>query len=86
KVYGLAGLRVGVAVASEKTISKLDSIAHPYPLNTFSLNVSNYLLNQTERLEEFIELNRTLAKKLLHIFKEEVGDVVSIIDSSTNFV
>lgn len=86
KVYGLAGLRVGVAVASQATIDKLNSIAHPYPLNTFSLNVSNYLLNQTERLIEFIELNRTLSRKLLRIFKEEVGDVISVIDSSTNFV
>lgn len=86
KVYGLAGLRVGVAVSTEATIGKLNSIAHPYPLNTFSLNVANYLLNQTDRLEEFIEMNRTLSKKLLRIFKEEVGDIISVIDSSTNFV
>lgn len=86
KVYGLAGLRVGVATSTEKTMALLNSIAHPYPLNTFSLNVANYLLNQTERLDQFIELNRVLSKKLFKIFKEEVGDVISILDSSTNFV
>lgn len=86
KVYGLAGLRVGVATSTSKTMALLNSIAHPYPLNTFSLNVANYLLNQTDRLDQFIELNRVLSKKLLQIFKQEVGDVISILDSSTNFV
>lgn len=86
KVYGLAGLRVGVAASTEKTMGILNSIAHPYPLNTFSLNVANYLLNQTDRLDKFIELNRTLSKKLKQIFQEEVGDVIDILDSSTNFI
>lgn len=86
KVYGLAGLRVGVAISTEATMQILNSIAHPYPLNTFSLNMANYLLNQGDRLTRFIDLNRELSKKLLRIFKEEVGDVIHILDSHTNFV
>ncbi|EXJ22935.1 Histidinol-phosphate aminotransferase [Alkalibacterium sp. AK22] len=86
KVYGLAGLRVGVAISTALTMERLNSIAHPYPLNTFSLNMANYLLNQGNRLTRFIDMNRDLSKKLLRIFKEEVGDVIDILDSHTNFV
>lgn len=86
KVYGLAGLRIGVATSTQKTMEKLNSIAHPYPLNTFSLNVATYLIKQTDRLEKFIELNRTLSVKLNHIFQKEVGDIVPILPSHTNFL
>lgn len=86
KVYGLAGLRVGVAIATKQTMSILNSIAHPYPLNTFSLNVANYLLNQPERLTDFIEINRQLSKKLVRIFDEEVGDTIDRLGTCTNFL
>lgn len=86
KVYGLAGLRVGVAISTKPTIEKLTSISHPYPVNTYSLNVARYLLEQTDRLTDFIQLNRDLSKKLHCIFKEEVGDVISMLDSQTNFL
>lgn len=86
KVYGLAGLRIGVATSTRKTMDLLDSIAHPYPLNTFSLNVAVHLLNQPERLKEFIELNRSLSRQLHSIFKEEVGDIIPMLESHTNFL
>lgn len=86
KVYGLAGLRIGVAASTHKTMEKLNSIAHPYPLNTFSLNVATYLIKQADRLNEFIELNRTLSIKLNQIFRDEVGDIVPILPSHTNFL
>lgn len=86
KVYGLAGLRIGVATSTRKTMDLLDSIAHPYPLNTFSLNVAVHLLNQPERLKKFIELNRSLSRQLHSIFKEEVGDIIPMLESHTNFL
>lgn len=86
KVYGLAGLRVGVATSTEKTMGVLNSIAHPYPLNTFSLNVAHYLLDQPERLSDFINLNRELAKELQLIFKEEAGEHINLLKSHTNFL
>ncbi|MFO8068383.1 MAG: histidinol-phosphate transaminase [Alkalibacterium sp.] len=86
KVYGLAGLRIGVAFSTENTMKVLNSIAHPYPLNTFSLNIANYLLNRPERLTDFIDLNRKLARQLHQLFKEEVGDVINILESHTNFL
>lgn len=86
KVYGLAGLRVGVVTSTEKTMKRLESINHPYPLNTFSLNVARYLLKQPERLSDFIQLNRDLSTKLHTIFKEEVGEVIPMLESHTNFL
>lgn len=86
KVYGLAGLRVGVAFSTENTMNILNSIAHPYPLNTFSLNIAHYLLNQPKRLTDFISLNRELAKQLHQLFKEEVGAHINILTSHTNFL
>ncbi|WP_208559332.1 pyridoxal phosphate-dependent aminotransferase [Marinilactibacillus kalidii] len=86
KVYGLAGLRIGVATSTRSTMDLLDSIAHPYPLNTFSLNVAVHLLNQPERLESFIDLNRKLSKQLHSVFEEEVGDIIPMLESHTNFL
>lgn len=86
KVYGLAGLRIGAAFSTENTMKILNSIAHPYPLNTFSLNVARYLLNQPERLTDFITMNRELAAQLHQLFKDEAGDCINILDSHTNFL
>uniref|UniRef100_UPI00352B9703 aminotransferase class I/II-fold pyridoxal phosphate-dependent enzyme n=1 Tax=Aerococcus urinaeequi TaxID=51665 RepID=UPI00352B9703 len=86
KVFGLAGLRVGLATSTRKTMDVLESISHPYPLNTFSLNVPRVLLQQPERLQAFIEKNRELANLMKQVFKEEVGEIIPMIDSHTNFL
>ncbi|CZQ90885.1 pyridoxal phosphate-dependent transferase [Trichococcus palustris] len=86
KIYGLAGLRIGIASSTEKTMKLLNSIAHPYPLNTLSLNMAAYLLEQPEKLRAFMAEQRCLSAKLKKIFKEQAGDVISILPSETNFV
>lgn len=86
KVYGLAGLRVGVVTSTATTMKVLESVSHPYPLNTFSLNVARYLIKQKDRLTDFIQLNRDLSTQLHTLFKEEVGDVIPMLESHTNFL
>lgn len=86
KVYGLAGLRIGVAFSTKNTMDVLNSIAHPFPINTFTLNIAHYLLTQPERLTDFITLNRKLSKHLHQIFQEEAGDCINILESHTNFL
>ena len=86
KIYGLAGLRIGIASSTEKTMQLLNSIAHPYPLNTLSLSIAAYLLEHPERLRAFMADQRRLSAKLKKIFNEGVADILSVLPSETNFV
>jgi histidinol-phosphate aminotransferase len=86
KIYGLAGLRIGVAVSTRNTIEMLNSIAHPYPVNSLSLNIGTYLLTHEEDLRTFFSRQRALSDKLKEIFSETVSDVVEVLPSETNFV
>ena len=80
------GLRIGIASSTEKTMQLLNSIAHPYPLNTLSLSIAAYLLEHPERLRAFMADQRRLSAKLKKIFNEGVADILSVLPSETNFV
>lgn len=86
KAFGLAGLRIGVVRATTKTITVLNRIAHPYPVNNMSLNLASYLLEDSERTDAFIQLNKDLAKQLVAIFEEEVKGIVNFLPTVTNFI
>ncbi|HSP46939.1 MAG TPA: histidinol-phosphate transaminase [Clostridiaceae bacterium] len=86
KIYGLAGLRIGVAIASEKTLAMLNTIAHPYPVNSLSLNIGTYLLNHGDDLRAFFERHHRLSARLKEIFMKNVSDVMKVLPSETNFI
>lgn len=86
KIHGLAGLRIGIATSSSATMSLLNSVAHPYPINTLSINIAAYLFENQPKLEVFMEHQKKLAEKLKAIFKKEVGDVMNVLPSQANFV
>jgi len=86
KIYGLAGLRIGVVTSSSATMTLLNSVAHPYPINTLSINIAAYLFENTTKLKTFMNQQRKLAGKLKDIFKKEVSDVMTVLPSQTNFV
>lgn len=86
KIHGLAGLRIGIATSSSTTMDLLNSVAHPYPINTLSINIAASLFENPPQLEAFMTHQRKLAGKLKDIFKNEVSDVMTVLPSQANFV
>lgn len=86
KAFAIAGLRLGVLISTPKTIDKIKQIEHPYPLNTVTLNIAIYMFEHSTTTRQFIEHQRHLAQRLKDIFNDNVGDVIYIFPSATNFV
>lgn len=85
KIYGIAGLRVGLIIAEGETFKKVTSINHPYPVNSLSLNLSSKIFGEKEALTDFIEYQKK-SKEMLEEAFDRVSDKVNVIESYTNFV
>jgi histidinol-phosphate aminotransferase len=55
KAWGMAGLRLGMAFASEEVISLLDKIKPPYNINEATQELALKALQQTEQLAYMVE-------------------------------
>ncbi|WP_018478049.1 histidinol-phosphate transaminase [Pontibacter roseus] len=55
KAWGLAGLRLGMAFASEEIIALLDKIKPPYNINQATQEMALRALEQTEQLQYMVE-------------------------------
>lgn len=58
KAYGLAGLRVGYAVADEKITDLLNRIRHPFNVNSAALAAATAVLSDDEYLRRSVDVNR----------------------------
>lgn len=85
KVYGLAGLRIGIAIATGKTYEAITRINHPYPLNGLTLNLGSALLSDQKRLNEWFDYQKQLQQSLVDAF-ETVRRHIKIKPAHTNFV
>lgn len=85
KIYGLAGLRVGIAIAEGKTFETITKLNHPYPVNSLSLNLASRIFENKDEVENFTQYQLKSKESLTEAFKA-VDGAVSIIDSSTNFI
>ncbi|UTH13432.1 pyridoxal phosphate-dependent aminotransferase [Macrococcus equipercicus] len=85
KIYGFAGLRIGIVITHPDTIALLNSIHHPYPINTLSLQLATHLLRDQPSLDEFFAYQRARAAQLQAIFLNQ-SDVINVIPSHTNFI
>ena len=86
KLYGMAGLRIGVIISTAKTIGWLDSIAHPYPVNSLSLIIATAFLKDRQRWESFFREHYRLSKLLKRILQEELGGICEVLPSEANYV
>ncbi|MCY3986203.1 MAG: histidinol-phosphate transaminase [Candidatus Dadabacteria bacterium] len=59
KIYGLAGLRVGYAVASREAVSYMDRVRQPFNVNSAAQAAACAALDDEEHVARSIELNRT---------------------------
>jgi len=56
KAFGVAGARIGYAVASERTVEYLLKVKPPYNLNSLSESIAKVLLEKYEIIQERVEL------------------------------
>lgn len=83
KVYGLAGLRLGYAVASPKVIEKLRSFVTQSSLNAIVAEVVAVALGDTDGVKKSIQRNRDDRQEFRN---SAMLRMIMPIDSHTNFV
>ena len=83
QVYGLAGLRIGYAVAAPATARLLESYRLPDEVNTVAAKAAITALGDTEHVVESVKRN---ADDRQEFFNQANARMVRAIDSHANFV
>lgn len=83
KAYGLAGLRVGYALAHEDVIALLNRIRQPFNVNTLAQVGALAALKDKEYLEYSVSMNQKHREQMCHGLSD-LG--ISYIPSECNFV
>lgn len=84
KAYGLAGLRIGIAYASEEIISILNKIKPPYNLNTASQEIAMKKLSQntlTAQVKKIVSERENVINSL-----KSIKFIKQIFPSDANFI
>jgi histidinol-phosphate aminotransferase len=84
KAFGLAGLRLGYAVANQKLAQAIDKLPTPYAVNVVSLSMGRKLLENIALVEESVEALKAERRRLINRLNEFKG--VEAFDSKANFV
>lgn len=85
KLYGMAGLRIGIVQATGETFRLLTKINHPYPINNVVLNLANVFLEDATRLKAFTQYQLASRDALVNAF-DQVKDLIAVKETATNFV
>lgn len=85
KLYGMAGLRIGIIHATGDTFRRLIKINHPYPINHLVLNLASIFLEDEARLKAFIDYQSKSRAALITAF-DQVSDLISVKPTASNFV
>jgi histidinol-phosphate aminotransferase len=83
KVYGLAGLRLGYAVASLNTIQKMRQFASQNNINTVAAQAALAALDDTDGVNGFVRRNMDDRQEF---FNQAMARALKPIDSHANFV
>ncbi len=83
KVYGLAGLRLGYAVASPKVISQMQKFATEANINAIVTQAAAAALDDVDATDDFIQRNTNDRQEF---FNQAMARAVKPIDSHANFV
>lgn len=85
KAWGLAGLRLGMAFASEEIIEVFNKVKPPYNINESSQQLALEALQNVEQINSWIKLTVSEREKLIHdLGKLEI--VQKIYPSDANFI
>jgi histidinol-phosphate aminotransferase len=83
KVYGLAGLRLGYAVASPKVILQMQKFATEANINAIVTQAAAAALDDVDATDDFIQRNTNDRQEF---FNQAMARAVKPIDSHANFV
>ena len=83
KVYGLAGLRLGYAVASPNVISQMQKFATEANINAIVTQAAAAALDDVNAIDDFIQRNTNDRQEF---FNQAMARAVKPIDSHANFV
>ncbi|MFA6085912.1 histidinol-phosphate transaminase [Mucilaginibacter sp.] len=85
KAWGLAGLRVGMAFASEEIIEVMNKVKPPYNVNEASQQLALEALNNVQQVNEWIKETLAQRDKLVLTLKD-FNFVLDIYPSDANFI
>ena len=85
KIHGMAGMRVGYAIAQPKTIEKLREHHSSSGMSVMSLSAATASLKDTDHLEKQVALNREVRQVTVDAFKK-AGYTVAPSDANFIFV
>ena len=83
KLYGLAGLRLGYAVAPVGLVDAIDRVRQPFNVNALALVAAEAALDDREHVERTLALNREGMAYLTHEF-DRLG--LPWVPSNANFI
>ncbi len=85
KAWGLAGLRVGMAFASEEIIEVMNKVKPPYNINEASQQLALQALNNVDQVNSWIK-ETLLQRDRLVLGLKDFDFVVDIYPSDANFI
>lgn len=85
KAWGMAGLRLGMAFASEEIINTLNKIKYPYNLNMLTQDVAMNLLGDVENMKGWVEILLS-EKNYMEEELKKIKGVQKIYPSDANFL
>jgi len=83
KVYGLAGLRLGYAVASSKTLQQMKKFVTDDNINAIATLVAAAAIEDTDAVNDFVQRNTNDRQEF---FNQAMARAMKPIDSHANFV
>ena len=86
KCYGLAGLRIGYAIAPPKAIDAMNRVRAPFNVNRLAQKAGVAALGDTEFVERSVELNERGRTQMTTGLQELEERGVSWVPSQTNFL
>lgn len=85
KAWGLAGLRIGMALANPFVINVLNKIKYPYNLNTATIRLAEYALQHEQAMRA--KVSRLLAERArLEVLLPQIACVRKVYPSDANFL
>ncbi len=83
KLYGMAGFRVGYAIAAPEVCHELRKVAAPFNVNSLALAAARLALDKTDFVSESLRLN-ALGRAYFYAQLDEMG--LDYLKSGANFV
>jgi histidinol-phosphate aminotransferase len=85
KAWGLAGIRLGMALADPEVIQYMNRVKYPYNVNYLTQSKALEMLESTETRDKWVK--EILAERArLRVSLEEIGYVLKIFPSDANFL